>query len=103
MELKYWDLLEYASLYFSRCSFPMMQRRTDSISPLACAKYSQKFGYVTFFSVIVVIQRLISGVSHSDNMKLLSSVLEPAKLKDILKAFSKIFKDTVKLILYMVS
>lgn len=56
----------------------MMRRRADSILPLACAKYWQRFGYVIFFSVIVVMQWLINGLSHSVNMKLLSSVLEPA-------------------------
>lgn len=101
MELKYWDLLEDPSLYFSRCSFPMMRRRADPISSLACAKYWQQFGYVIFFSVIVVVQRLINGLSHSDNVKLLSSILEPAKLKYMLKVYS--YEDTIKLILCMVS
>lgn len=74
MELKYWDLLEDPSLYFLRCSLPMMRRRADSISHLACARYWQQFGDVNFFSVIVVMQRLINGLSHSDNMELLSTV-----------------------------
>lgn len=52
-----------------------------------------------FLAAIGLTQRLISGLSHRDNMMFLSSIIYPACLKDMLKTFSKTFKDTVELVL----
>lgn len=95
-------MLEDQLPVFLTQSLSHMQGRTEPTTPFECARHWQKFGRAFTFATIGVTHRLMSGPSHRSNTTLLSSVIEPAHLKDMLKVFCKTLKEIVKIVLCMV-